>query len=76
MRIFSEAFGLVFNSENSTIYITGVCPRIKDEIKTHFLLPIGKLPFKYLGVPLFSKRNFDADCDLLVDKMTSRIGTW
>jgi hypothetical protein len=49
---------------------------IKDEITTHFRFPVGKFPFKYLGVPFSSKRISGADCDLLGDKMTSRIRTW
>lgn len=76
LRTFSEASGVVANSEKSTMYLAGVCPRIKEEITTHFCFPVGKLPFKYLGVPLSSKRISGADCDLLVDEMTNRIRTW
>ena len=38
--------------------------------------PLGNLPVKYLGVPLSSKRNITADCDVLVDKMTKKIRIW
>lgn len=39
-------------------------------------LPLGKLPFRYLGIPLNSKRLSVDDCDQLVDKMTHRIRGW
>lgn len=76
LKIFSETSGLVANSEKSTMYLAGVCPRLHDQLTQYFLFPTGKLPFKYLGVPLSSKRIFGVDCDILVDKMTSRIRSW
>lgn len=37
---------------------------------------VGKLPFKYLGVPISPKKLSSMDCEMLVKKMTSRIKTW
>ncbi|XP_056698113.1 uncharacterized protein [Spinacia oleracea] len=34
------------------------------------------LPFKYLGVPIFSKKITTAQCGVLVEKMTARIKVW
>ncbi|XP_056688241.1 uncharacterized protein [Spinacia oleracea] len=34
------------------------------------------LPFKYLGVPICSKKISAGKCDVLVDKMTARIKMW
>lgn len=34
------------------------------------------LPFRYLGVTIIPKKLNAAECDLLIDKMTSRIGSW
>lgn len=73
LKMFSDASGLVANSDKSTMFLAGISPRVKEEISNHFLFPISKLPFKYLGVSLSSKRISKADCDLLVDKKTSRI---
>lgn len=36
----------------------------------------GTLPFRYLGVPISSKKNSAVDCDMLVDKLTCRVKTW
>lgn len=39
-------------------------------------LKLGKLPVKYLGVPLIAGKLNDANCQPLVDKITSRIRSW
>lgn len=36
----------------------------------------GYLPFKYLGVPICSKRLSIADYECLMDRMMTRIRTW
>ncbi|GJU50139.1 putative RNA-directed DNA polymerase, eukaryota, reverse transcriptase zinc-binding domain protein [Tanacetum coccineum] len=36
----------------------------------------GKLPVKYLGVPLISSRLLNKDCKILVEKARNRIGDW
>lgn len=42
----------------------------------HVSLSKGKLPFRYLGVPLNSRSLTVVDCEKLVDKMTSKIRGW
>lgn len=36
----------------------------------------GRLPFKYLGGPILSKKLSNTDCQVLVDKLTTRIRSW
>jgi hypothetical protein len=36
----------------------------------------GKLPIRYLGVPLLSKRLTAPDCDVLVSKIAGHIDSW
>lgn len=36
----------------------------------------GKLPVRYLGVPLISKKVSSSDCESLLEKMSSRINSW
>lgn len=36
----------------------------------------GELPFRYLGVPLSSKRLSVTQCEPLIDKMLNRITSW
>lgn len=58
------------------MYLARVNPLLKQELAKSTDFPIGSLPFKYLGVPLSSKRLSGHDCDQLVDRMTSRIHSW
>lgn len=39
-------------------------------------LPLGSLPFRYLGFPLNSNSLSIGECERLVDKITSRIHGW
>lgn len=39
-------------------------------------MKLGKLPMRYLGVPLISRKLKEPDCQPLVDKITSRIRSW
>ncbi|GKC28162.1 RNA-directed DNA polymerase, eukaryota, reverse transcriptase zinc-binding domain protein [Tanacetum coccineum] len=45
----------------------------KGEIQNILPFKIGKLPVKYLGVPLMSKKIRVADCNVLIDKVTQKL---
>lgn len=53
---FSAVSGLKENLEKSSLYITGVEQKIKDQILAEMHFSLGEIPFKYLGVPLHPKR--------------------
>lgn len=36
----------------------------------------GELPFRYLGVPISTKKLSSVDCEILVEKMVKRVRTW
>ncbi|XP_057540941.1 uncharacterized protein LOC130818737 [Amaranthus tricolor] len=46
-----------------SIYLDGVPKQQYRDILTHTSVPLGKLPFKYLGVPLNSKSLSIDDCE-------------
>ena len=39
-------------------------------------IPLGSMPFRYLGVPLSSKRLSAAECEHLAAKITSKVRSW
>lgn len=53
---FSKSSGLQANLEKSEIYFSGVNDNQAIELSTMLGIPIGVLPFRYLGVPLLSKK--------------------
>ncbi|GJX96968.1 peptidase C48, SUMO/sentrin/Ubl1 [Tanacetum coccineum] len=73
---FSKISGLHPNMSKSTMF----CGSLSDEEKNLFLsiLPfkMGKLPVRYLGVPLMDKKIGVNDCKSLVDKVRQKLSDW
>ncbi|KAH0724791.1 hypothetical protein KY284_000656 [Solanum tuberosum] len=70
------ASGLVANVEKSSVYFGGVKHEQQEEILQELQYVKGDLPFKYLGVPLSTKRVSIVQCKPLLDSMLSRITSW
>ncbi|KAH0685683.1 hypothetical protein KY290_017200 [Solanum tuberosum] len=73
---FSKTSGLIANQSKSCVYFGGVPEPIQQQILQHTGFTKGALPFKYLGVPLSSKKLSISQCQTLIDKMVGRINTW
>ena len=73
LEVFAASSGLSANASKSAIYLAGIPDPVKDQIAQLSHMPLGSLPFRYLGIPLTSRRISAADCDSLVDKMTVKI---
>ncbi|WMV28804.1 hypothetical protein MTR67_022189 [Solanum verrucosum] len=53
---FSNVSGLVANMEKSSIFVAGMKDQVKNELLLRTGFTLGELPFRYLGLPLSSKR--------------------
>ncbi|GJV06245.1 hypothetical protein Tco_1343901, partial [Tanacetum coccineum] len=73
---FKEASGLVPSLPKSTAYFCNVLNHTKLAILNVLPFDEGRLPVKYLGVPLVSSRLLIRDCKELVEKVQSRIMDW
>ena len=73
---FSSSLGLEANYSKSGIYLAGVSDNFRIHAASTLEFTFESLPVKYLGIPLTSKQYTIADCEYLVDKMTSRIQSW
>ncbi|XP_074293150.1 uncharacterized protein LOC141620088 [Silene latifolia] len=73
---FSAASGLSLNKEKTEIYFNGVQPQTVDAILQVSGFKKGSLPFKYLGVPISSKKLTKTEGRKLMDKITTRIRSW
>lgn len=60
----------------SNIYIAGISETEAHMIVETVRLRIGSLSFKYLGVPLSSKKLNFSQCKILVEKITERAQSW
>ncbi|GKA33637.1 hypothetical protein Tco_0720066 [Tanacetum coccineum] len=73
---FKEASGLVPSLPKSTAYFCNVLNFTKIAILQILPFEEGRLPVKYLGVPLVSSRLIFRDCKGLLEKVQARIDDW
>ena len=66
-------FGLQVNKQKSAIFLAEVSDDIRNEMLNITGFSLGRLPMKYLGVPLLSTRLSHSDCQPLIDKIMVRI---
>ncbi|GJY18231.1 hypothetical protein Tco_0389722 [Tanacetum coccineum] len=70
---FGECSGLLPNFNKNTIFFGSKKDEIQEEIMKFIPFEKGKLPMKYLGVPLITKRLGIKNCKCLVDRVRDRI---
>ena len=70
---FSNSSRIRFVSFISGLYLVGLSIIVKNEFASVCEIPLGVIPFRYLGVSLSSKRLTVIECEHLDLKMTSRI---
>ena len=75
-NLFSQATGLYVQPSKFHVYFGGVQQRIKQEIIQLTGFGEGSIPFKYLGVPLASRKLSSQHCQPLIEKITGRIKHW
>ncbi|GJV97940.1 hypothetical protein Tco_1549517 [Tanacetum coccineum] len=73
---FKHASGLTPSLPKSTTYFCNVLNHVKLFILNVLPFEEGRLPVKYLGVPLVSSRLMVRDCKELVEKVQSRVQDW
>ncbi|GJU04495.1 probable L-cysteine desulfhydrase, chloroplastic [Tanacetum coccineum] len=73
---FSQVSGLNPNLGKSTIFFGSIKEREKQDLLEILPFKCGKLPVRYLGVPLLAKRLSVMDCKVLIDKVEERINCW
>ncbi|XP_050233389.1 uncharacterized protein LOC126681877 [Mercurialis annua] len=76
LRTFAKTFGLHPNHNKSTIFFDGVPDTSKSEILSLIGFQEGKLPVKYLGLPLVSSRFSNDHCNGLIQRITTRVNSW
>ncbi|XP_070031557.1 uncharacterized protein [Nicotiana tomentosiformis] len=73
---FSEASGLHANLGKSSVYFGGVKQDVKKRILDHLGFEQDSLPFKYLGIPLSTKKIALIQWQPLIEKITAKISSW
>ncbi|GJS93612.1 hypothetical protein Tco_0800580 [Tanacetum coccineum] len=70
---FSKVSSLYPNIGKSTMFSSNISDELKTEILDIALFTIRRLPVRYLGVPLVTRRLSVADCKSLVEKERTRL---
>ncbi|KAH0773876.1 hypothetical protein KY290_011013 [Solanum tuberosum] len=71
-----NAYGLAANVSKSSNYFGGMQPMVKGQIPENLCFYKGNLPFRYLGVPLSTKRLAINQCQPLIDKIQAKQASW
>lgn len=73
---FSGVSGLKPNLEKSRVFFGNVFPRVQTGILNVVPFKVGKLPVRYLGVPLLSTRLSQHHCLTLIEKVKKKLQDW
>jgi hypothetical protein len=73
---FKELSGLSVNHSKSEVFCAAVPTVLQDQILSILQFRVGKLPVRYLGMPLIAGRLSYSDCIPLIEKITARINSW
>ncbi|GKA67747.1 RNA-directed DNA polymerase, eukaryota, reverse transcriptase zinc-binding domain protein [Tanacetum coccineum] len=73
---FSNASGLFPNLGKSTIFFGSINEDRKRELLEVLPFKFGKLPMKYLQVPLIAKKLSLSDCKSLIESVEKRVNCW
>ena len=76
LQEFAAMLGLRCNPSKSFVFVSSTSSNIREELINLTGFREGALPITYLGVPLISSRLRNADSNMLVDLITSRITNW
>ncbi|XP_062117765.1 uncharacterized protein LOC133831475 [Humulus lupulus] len=76
LKLFSGTSGLVPNQNKSAIYCSGMIEAEVNRILEASGFARSQLPFRYLGIPICSKRIYSVECGLILEKMIHRIRQW
>ncbi|GJS99508.1 RNA-directed DNA polymerase, eukaryota, reverse transcriptase zinc-binding domain protein [Tanacetum coccineum] len=73
---FSGVSGLLPNMHKSTIFFGGLSSAEQHSIINIIPFSVGKLPIRYLGVPLLTKKLSISDCKPLISKVKTKVNDW
>ncbi|XP_039055415.1 uncharacterized protein LOC120198104 [Hibiscus syriacus] len=76
LEVFYELSGLQLNAGKSEMFVCGVQNDILSRMLAVTGFKLGRLPVRYLGVPLVTRKLAVKDCIPLIDNIRSKLNIW
>ncbi|CAA7031764.1 unnamed protein product [Microthlaspi erraticum] len=76
LRDFQKISGLTLSLRKTSLFLDGADFQFTQDLANKFGIRQGSLPVRYLGLPLLPKKLSLQDCQPLLDRVKSRIGSW
>lgn len=76
LREFEMRSGLAVSFQKTSFYSSGLTDQETDTIKASTGMSHGELPFRYLGVPLNSRKLSLPNCQPLIQQVKARLSSW
>ncbi|XP_062119366.1 uncharacterized protein LOC133833125 [Humulus lupulus] len=76
LKLFSNNSSLFPNASKSAVYCHGIPEPEVDRVLDISRFTRSYLPFRYLGIPICSKKISATECTSILEKMTGRIRLW
>lgn len=72
----SAAYGMEANLDKSNVYFADISVDEIYRLQDILQMPTVSFPFRYLGVPLYSRKLFYNECNPLITKVVARVQLW
>lgn len=76
LKEFENRSGLAVSMQKTSFYASGLTPSETDLIQASTGMALGSLPFRYLGVPLNSRKLSLTNCEPLIHQIKTRFSSW
>ncbi|XP_062112554.1 uncharacterized protein LOC133823726 [Humulus lupulus] len=76
LKLFSSTSGLLPNEEKMVVYCSGMQEAEVTRVLEMSGYTRAHLPFRYLGIPVCSKKISAAECNGILEKMVAQIKVW
>lgn len=73
---FADTTGLRVNLQKSQVFFCGVNEELKQQLINQLGFSEGKLPIKYLGLPLIASKLSIDDCGPILERIQNKINSW
>ncbi|XP_048634085.1 uncharacterized protein LOC125608168 [Brassica napus] len=76
LRDFEYRSGLAMSNQKTSFFVSGLSEDEVNRIQVSTGMSCGTLPFRYLGVPLNSKKLSLSGCDTLLQQIKAKFSSW